>query len=152
MRVRKAGRDGKRMPIGSDRFRHAVLRLQREPQVVRCSSVIRLEVERAAIGRDRLVIAIQGGKDQSQIVVELGFRRNQCSRALERRQRLRVARSLEQHDAEVMQCQRLFRLRPQGGAIRALGGFDIAALVGDNALLREGRSRRNGRCGTHGGE
>ena len=54
-------------------------RVQREPQIVPRDRVIGLQRERAAIGRDRLVVAVGGRERKPEIVVELGLLRTRVA-------------------------------------------------------------------------
>ena len=120
-------------------------RLQCETEVVPCRRVVRLERQRTPVGGDRVLVAVEHGERESQVVVEFGLARDQCGGSLERWKRFRRAPALIQDDTEVVQRKRLFGVLRECGAIRALGGVDVAAAMRINPLLCQCRGSARGR-------
>ena len=107
--------------------------------------MVRLELDRSPVGGDRLVVAVEGGEHQAEVVVELGFGRYACDGSLQPRQGLGGTPALVVDDAEVVQRVCVRGRGRQCREIVALGAVQIAAPVGRHRACHElvGRRRRD---------
>jgi hypothetical protein len=111
-----------------------------------------LQCEHAAIGGNRVVVAIGGSQREPEDCCGTRVLRMRGDRPLEQRNRLVEPVALVHDDAEIMQRQRILRRRRERRAVAALGAVDVSfsmRVEGASHLdVRAGRRRRrSGRGG-----